>query len=115
MRGLGQRPVTRIAGGRLESVTMLGGGQVRLVGWSLANSANERGGIRIYSDSNVVLDVNTDRPRPDVQRIAPGAPSLVGFDVTVNAGAGHRLLCVWGVDRRTNGLGLIDAREVDVP
>ena len=100
--------------GRVESTQMLGGGRVRLVGWALANSANERGGIRVYSDQAVVYEGNTDRARPDIQGPRPGAPSLIGFDVTVNAGTRPRLLCVWAIDRRTGGLGLIAATEVNV-
>ena len=101
--------------GQTESIQVLPDGRVRLVGWALANRANERGGIRIYADQNVAYEGNTDVARPAIQATRPGAPSLIGFDVTLRIAPGKRLLCVWGLDRRTGGLGLISANEVVIP
>lgn len=99
--------------GRIETLTDLGG-QVRVTGWAVANKANERARVRIYVDSEMVLESATTVPRPDIHAKLPGSPVEVGFDVTVPAEPGTRLICLWGLDLRTGALGLIASREIEV-
>lgn len=99
--------------GATDSVRDLGG-QLQIRGWALANAANQRAGVRIYVDNDLVHDAPTNVARPDVQRRFRGSPADPGFDVTVPAAPGERLVCVWGVDPGSGGLGLISSQEIVV-
>jgi hypothetical protein len=90
------------------------GGSVRVTGWAVANSDYQQSGIRVFVDDKVVHHGVADRERLDVRWAYPAFPPNTGFDVTVKAPPGKRLICVWGVDRRTGRTALLAAREVVV-
>jgi len=99
--------------GALDFVTDVGGA-IQLTGWAVANSALERAGIRIFLDTDFVYHGVAELPRPDVQAQLPGAGPNTGYDVTIPAPPGKRLVCAWGVDRDTGSLGLLGIREIVV-
>ena len=86
----------------------------QVVGWTLANAVNAAGSVRIYVDSTIAYHGNTDQPRPDVVQAFPGAPDTAGFDVTVPSPPGKHTICVWGVDRSNNSIGLLGFQDIEV-
>jgi len=99
--------------GNVESIRDVGGA-VRVSGWAVANSSFQRAGIRVFRDTDFVYHGAADLPRPDVKARHPSADPNTGFDVTLPTPPGRRLICVWGVDRRTGGLGLLRMAEIEV-
>jgi len=99
--------------GALEFTTDVGGA-IQLTGWAIANSNYDRAGIRIFLDTDFVYHGVAELPRPDVQAAYPQAGVNNGFQVTVAAPAGRRLVCAWGVDRASGATALLGMREVEV-
>jgi hypothetical protein len=88
------------AEGRIEQVTDLGGGKVRVVGWALdPSNRSAPTTMRFRVDGRVVLQAPTTQDRPDVVSTRPGAYLRCGFSVVVDAAAGQRNLCVDVVNR----------------
>jgi len=107
------RPCNIEPTGRIDSVTDMGA-SLRVTGWAVSHSDYDRGGFRIFMDDRVVHHGIADRPRPDVKRAFPAFNEFCGFDVTIPAPAGKRVVCAWGVDRRSGRDAFFGMREVDV-
>lgn len=90
------------------------GGAIKLQGWAVANSDYGRAGIRVFLDNQWVYHGVADEPRKDVAQAWPAYGPNTGYDVTIPAKAGKRLVCVWAVDRRNRREALIAVKEVQV-
>jgi hypothetical protein len=107
------RPCLNEPFGSMGLVTA-GDGTIRVTGWAVANSDYQRAGIRIFLDTDFVYHGVADRERPDVRWAYPAFGLNTGYDVTVKAPPGKRLVCAWGVDRRNGRTALIGMREIVV-
>jgi hypothetical protein len=99
--------------GALEWATDVGGA-IRVSGWAVANSDYGQAGTRLFLDTDFVYHGSADQPRPDVQWAYPAFGPNTGYDATITAPAGKRLVCAWGVDRRNGNTAMLGMREVIV-
>lgn len=99
--------------GNLERATDVGGA-IRMSGWAVANSDYGRAGIRLFLDTDFVFHGVAELERPDVRWAYPAFGLNTGYDATIKAPPGKRLVCAWGVDRRNGRTALLGMREVVV-
>lgn len=91
-------------------------GVIVVRGWALSGQQRLRQArIRVFLDTDWVIDVPTDIPRSDVTEIYPGAHLESGYRIAIPATQGKHLVCVWGRDTDSGAQGFIDAKEVVVP
>lgn len=107
------RPCLNEPFGALEAATDAGGA-IRLKGWAVANSDYQRAGIRIFLDTDFVYHGVAELERADVRWAYPQFGLNTGYDVTIKARPGKRLVCAWGVDRRNGRTALLGLREIVV-
>ena len=82
--------------GGVNSVTAVGGGRVRVVGWAIDGETSGPIRVHIYSDGRPVASIAADRERAD---LAPfGFGTAHGFDATVTVGAGAHSVCAYAID-----------------
>lgn len=108
------RPCLNEPFGALEAAVDAGSGSIRVRGWAVANSDYQRAGIRIFLDTDFVYHGVAELERPDVRWAYPQFGLNTGYDVTIKAPPGKRLVCAWGVDRRNGRTTLLGMREIVV-
>ena len=82
--------------GGVNSVTAVGGGRVRVVGWAIDGETSGPIRVHIYSDGRPVASIAADREGAD---LAPfGFGTAHGFDATVTVGAGAHSVCAYAID-----------------
>ncbi len=82
--------------GTLQSVTPVGGGRVRVVGYAIDGETSGPIRVHIYSDGRAVASIAADVERPDLARLGHGTAH--GFDATVTVGAGAHSVCAYAID-----------------
>jgi hypothetical protein len=82
--------------GRLDSVTPVGGGRVRVVGWAIDGETTAPIRVDIYRDGGGVASVTANVDRPDLAPLGHGTAH--GFDATVSVGAGSHEVCAYAID-----------------
>ncbi|MFN7149094.1 MAG: twin-arginine translocation signal domain-containing protein [Microthrixaceae bacterium] len=107
------RPCLNDPFGTLEQAIDVGSA-IRLTGWAVANSDYQRAGVRFFLDTDFVYHGVADRERLDVRAAYPAFGPNTGYDATILARPGKRLVCAWGVDRRTGRSAILGMREVVV-
>ena len=117
---LGAKDV-KVAGpiARVESVTDLGGGRLRVVGWAIdpSNRTNRRAVVRVRLDGREVQRGPTTVARRDVATRYANAHPTSGFSVVVRAAAGAHRVCVDVVDARGTAtqISCVDRQAVPSP
>jgi hypothetical protein len=82
--------------GRLESVTPVGGGRVRVVGWAIDGETTAPIRVHIYSDGRGIASIAAGVDRPDLASLGHGTAH--GFDSIVTVGAGSHEVCTYAID-----------------
>jgi len=83
--------------GVLDSVTSLGGDQVRVAGWALDPSATDPLPVHVYVDGTGYATTAAG-PRPDVAAAFPGYGPGHGFATTVRVPDGTHLVCAFAIN-----------------
>jgi hypothetical protein len=94
--GSGRVTYSGLPFGRLNSVTPVGGGQVRVVGWAIDGETTSPIRVHIYANGAPKASILADQPRPELEPLGHGTAH--GFDAVVNVGAGSRQVCAYAIN-----------------
>lgn len=82
--------------GRLESVTPVGGGRVRVTGWAIDAETTSPIRVHLYSELGGVASIAANVERPDLAGLGFGTAH--GFDATVTVGTGSHQICAYAIN-----------------
>ena len=99
--------------GVLDSVTALGGSQVRVSGWAFDHDTLAPIAVHVYVDGRVAVGTLASTPRADVDWIYRMGVNH-GFEQTFSAAPGQHTVCVYGIDSAGRQNPLLGCRAVNV-
>lgn len=73
------------------------GAAIGLSGWAISPSVRSPAEIHVFVDGRLVARTTANRNRPDVGAVYPAFGPDRGFDLTIPAAPGRRLVCVYAV------------------
>lgn len=91
------------------------GQRIRATGWAIdQNRGTDPVEIRIMVDGQSMRSQIADRSRPDVAAAYPGRGDRHGFDITIPAGPGYHVVCLWARDTGSGADTFLGFREIVV-
>jgi hypothetical protein len=79
--------------GRIDTITSLGGGRIRVTGWAIDADTTAPVRTHLHRDGRWAATFVSARERPDLAHLGFGTAH--GYDVTVTVGAGVHDICMW--------------------
>ncbi len=98
--------------GHLDSVTNLGGGRVRVVGWAIDPNTTAPIRVHLYADSRGAASLLADVARPDLAALGSGTRH--GFDHVLTLGAGRHGVTAYAINNGAGHNPLIGTAVVQV-
>lgn len=96
----------------VESITAIGGGQVRASGWAFDPSVPTAAAtIHVWVDGRPTMAVTADQARPDVGRFYAGIGDSHGFDQTLTLSPGTHQVCVFALNLGVAGPNVLQRCE----
>jgi hypothetical protein len=90
--------------GAQEQTTTPGPASVRVTGWTIDPDTTSPISVQVYVDHVLKGSVLADDPRADVGTSHPGYGTAHGFDITVPAPGGTRLVCAYAQNTLSGGV-----------
>ena len=113
---LGCRVVVANPVGALDAVSVAGPRLVNVAGWALDPDSTAPLDIHIYVDGRWGRAAVADAPRPDVERVFPGAGPNRGYATTLAVTPGRHQICAYGINVGTGTDNpLLGCRTIIVP